>query len=74
MGYQRFMQALLQEEPIIVYGDGLQVRGNTYIDDCVEATVAAIHAPVGETYNLGGGEAASRSAESKIRSGVHCSS
>jgi nucleoside-diphosphate-sugar epimerase len=59
MGYHRFIAALLEAQPISVYGDGLQVRGNTYISDCVEATVAALRAPVGETYNVGGGESAS---------------
>src|SRR5204863_1279889 len=39
MGYHRFIAALLREEPITVYGDGNQVRGNTYIDDCVAATI-----------------------------------
>jgi nucleoside-diphosphate-sugar epimerase len=59
MGYYRFIAALLGDEPITVYGDGHQVRGNTYIDDCVAATVAALAALPGETFNLGGGETAS---------------
>ena len=59
MGYHQFIAGLLANEPITVCGDGRQVRGNTYIDDCVEATVAALHAPLGETYNVGGGETAS---------------
>jgi nucleoside-diphosphate-sugar epimerase len=59
MGYHRFIAALLEGRPISVYGDGLQVRGNTYISDCVEASVIALHAPLGETYNVGGGESAS---------------
>jgi nucleoside-diphosphate-sugar epimerase len=59
MGYHRFVKALLTGQPISVYGDGLQVRGNTYVDDCVAATVAAAAAPPGETYNVGGGESAS---------------
>lgn len=59
MGYYRFIAALLNQQPIAVFGDGLQMRGNTYIDDCVEATVAALGAPAGEIYNLGGGETAS---------------
>jgi nucleoside-diphosphate-sugar epimerase len=58
MGYHRFIRALLCGEPITVYGDGLQVRGNTFIDDCVAATVAALEAPAGEVYNVGGGETA----------------
>jgi nucleoside-diphosphate-sugar epimerase len=59
MGYFKFAQALLQDEPIVVYGDGQQVRGNTYVADCVDATVAAVQSVPGEVYNVGGGEAAS---------------
>ncbi len=58
MGYYRFIAALLENRPVTVFGDGLQSRGNTYIEDCVEATVAALAAPVGEVYNIGGGETA----------------
>jgi nucleoside-diphosphate-sugar epimerase len=59
MGYYQFIHALLRNETVTVFGDGHQVRGNTYVDDCVAATIAAVEAPVGETYNLGGGEIAS---------------
>jgi nucleoside-diphosphate-sugar epimerase len=59
MGYHRFIQAMLEERPVTVYGDGQQVRGNTYVADCVEATLAAVEAPPGELYNVGGGETAS---------------
>jgi nucleoside-diphosphate-sugar epimerase len=59
MAYHFFVRSLLRGEPVTVCGDGFQVRGNTYIDDCVEATVAAAGAMVGETYNVGGGEAVS---------------
>jgi nucleoside-diphosphate-sugar epimerase len=58
MGYHRFIHAFLHGHPLTVGGDGLQVRGNTLIDDCVEATVAALEAPVGEVYNVGRGETA----------------
>jgi len=58
MGYYRFIRALLREQPVTVYGDGQQVRGNTYVADCVSATLAAVEAHRGETYNVGGGEAA----------------
>jgi nucleoside-diphosphate-sugar epimerase len=57
MGYARFASAILQGKPVVVYGDGLQVRGNTYVSDCVAATTASIEAPTGEVYNVGGGEA-----------------
>jgi nucleoside-diphosphate-sugar epimerase len=58
MGYHRFIQALLRGQPVVVHGDGLQARGNTYVEDCVEATVRALGAPPGEVYNIGGGETA----------------
>jgi nucleoside-diphosphate-sugar epimerase len=58
MGYHRFIEALLTGEPIVVHGDGLQSRGNTYVSDCVAATLAALEAPVGEIYNVGGSETA----------------
>ena len=56
MGYHLFINAILQGKPIKLTGDGLQVRGNTYIADCVEATIRATQAMPGETFNLGGGE------------------
>jgi nucleoside-diphosphate-sugar epimerase len=59
MGYRRFIHALLAGEPVTIYGDGQQVRGNTYVADCVEATLAAVQALPGEVYNVGGGEAVS---------------
>jgi nucleoside-diphosphate-sugar epimerase len=58
MGYYRFIAALLRNQPIQVFGDGQQVRGNTYVADCVAATVAAVQARPGELYNIGGGESA----------------
>jgi len=59
MGYYKFIQALVAGLPIPVFGDGMQIRGNTYISDCVEATLIAMQALPGETYNVGGGETAS---------------
>lgn len=56
MGYHIFIRSLLREEPVTVFGDGRQVRGNTYVSDCVDATIAAIAATPGEIYNVGGGE------------------
>jgi nucleoside-diphosphate-sugar epimerase len=57
MGYHKFVTALLAGQPITMFGDGQQVRGNTYVADCVEATALAIGAMPGETFNVGGGEA-----------------
>jgi nucleoside-diphosphate-sugar epimerase len=59
MGYHRFIQALLHGEPVTIYGDGQQVRGNTYVSDCVAATIAAMDARPGDVFNVGGGETAS---------------
>jgi nucleoside-diphosphate-sugar epimerase len=58
MGYNLFARALLTGSPITVFGDGQQVRGNTYVDDCVTATIAAVEARTGDIYNVGGGETA----------------
>jgi UDP-glucuronate 4-epimerase len=56
MAYQIFAERLLRGEPITVFGDGLQSRSNTFVDDCVAATLLAVdRARVGETYNVGGG-------------------
>ncbi len=58
MGYHRFIDAMLRNRTITVFGDGQQVRGNTYVADCVRATIAAAAAAPGETFNVGGGETA----------------
>ena len=61
MGYHKFARALLLGEPLTVFGDGQQIRGNTYVDDCVAATIAVglePRVPAGEVFNVGGGEAA----------------
>jgi len=57
MGYHLFIKWILNGTPIQLTGDGLQVRGNTYIDDCVDAVIqTGLKAMPGETFNLGGGE------------------
>ena len=56
MAFQRFIAAVLDGEPITVYGDGLQERDFTYVDDAVEATIAAGKGgPPGAIYNVAGG-------------------
>ncbi len=60
MGYTIFIERILRGEEITIDGDGTQTRGNTYIDDCVEATVRVAYAgPTGEVFNIGGGEVVS---------------
>jgi nucleoside-diphosphate-sugar epimerase len=58
MGYYRFIEGALRGQPVVVYGDGRQVRGNTYVGDAVAATIKAVEALPGEVYNVGGGETA----------------
>jgi nucleoside-diphosphate-sugar epimerase len=56
MGYHKFIRAVLDRELIPLTGDGSQVRGNTYVSDCIDATVAAVNTVPGETFNVGGGQ------------------
>jgi nucleoside-diphosphate-sugar epimerase len=56
MAYNIFIRALLRKEPIVIFGDGEQSRGNTYIDDCVAGTIQALASgKPGTAYNIGGG-------------------
>ena len=61
MGYHHFIESILDGRTITVNGDGLQSRSNTFISDCVEATVrvALSDVGVGEAYNIGGGDVVS---------------
>ena len=45
MAYRIFCERLLRGEPLTVYGDGGQTRSNTYVSDCVAATLAALGRP-----------------------------
>jgi len=57
MAYRKFITHALRDEEITLYGSGNQSRSNTYIDDCVSATVAALtRSKTGEIYNVSGGE------------------
>lgn len=52
----RFVQWILEGQPIRINGDGNQSRGFTYIDDIARGTIAALK-PLGyEVINLGGHE------------------
>jgi UDP-glucuronate 4-epimerase len=56
MAYRKFIQKALDGDPITLFGTGEQSRSNTYIDDCVAGTIAALtKGVVGEIYNLAGG-------------------
>ena len=56
MAFHRFIARCLDGEPIELIGDGRQVRDFTYVDDAVEATIAATsRGRPGAIYNVGGG-------------------
>jgi nucleoside-diphosphate-sugar epimerase len=55
MASLRFIFAASRGRPVKVYGDGEQIRELTYVSDAVGATVAALEAAPGGTYNIGGG-------------------
>ena len=56
MAFSRFISHALRRAPIPVYGDGGQLRDFTYVDDVIEATIAAgeLGRP-GLVYNVGAG-------------------
>lgn len=55
MAYGRFIESIYHGRPITIYGDGLQLRTNTYITDCVNATIQiSMVQSENEVYNLSG--------------------
>jgi nucleoside-diphosphate-sugar epimerase len=57
MGYYLFIDSILHERPITIWGDGTQQRGNTYVGDVVRATILAHRQfTPGAIYNIGGAE------------------
>ena len=56
MAPYKFIQSILKDEPIHLYGDGEASRDFTYIDDIVDGILLAIDRPLGyEIINLGNG-------------------
>jgi UDP-glucuronate 4-epimerase len=55
MAFARIAEALALGRPFDVYGDGGQSRSWTYVEDVVEATIAAMERGRG-TYNVGGSD------------------
>jgi UDP-glucose 4-epimerase len=50
-----FLRQTMASQPVTVYGDGLQSRCFTYIDDCIDGTVLAMETPAaeGQVFNIG---------------------
>ena len=56
MGIHRFFEAARAGTPVTLFGDGMQTRDFTFVDDAVSATMAAMTRPAPEpAYNVGGG-------------------
>jgi nucleoside-diphosphate-sugar epimerase len=56
MGFNRFFRAILGNQPITQFGDGLQTRDFTFVADAAAAThAAAVRGVPGRVYNIGGG-------------------
>ena len=53
MSVFRFIRAIVEGEPVTVYGDGTQRRDFTYVDDVARGTVAALGLRRFRTINLG---------------------
>lgn len=65
MAYTILIRNLLRGERFTLFGDGEQTRSNTYVRDCVRATMLAMERrdqALGEVFNIGGGEIVSLNA------------
>lgn len=59
MAIRRFMENIVAQKPLIVYGDGTQTRDFTYVDDVVSAFWKAIYGTATGVFNIGGGSSIS---------------
>ena len=56
MAFTKMVSCLAEGRPFELFGDGMQSRSFIYVDDAVEATIAAMERGAsGETFNVGGG-------------------
>ena len=56
MAFTKMVTCLAEGRPFELHGDGTQSRSFTYVDDAVEATIAAMERGAsGSTFNVGGG-------------------
>ena len=54
MSMFRFTQWITEGKPVVIYGDGRQTRGFTYLDDIATGTILALKSLGYEIINLGG--------------------
>jgi nucleoside-diphosphate-sugar epimerase len=56
MAFRKMTSCLAEGRPFELYGDGTQSRSFTYVDDAVDATIAALErGRASSTFNVGGG-------------------
>jgi len=56
MAINKFVKAILNNDELVIFGNGMQTRDFTYVDDVVEAIILASKKNiVGEVFNVGGG-------------------
>ena len=55
MAFASFIESILSERPLTLYGDGTQTRDFTYVGDAVAATLAAAERGSRPVYNVSGG-------------------
>ena len=57
MAYRKFIDKAMKGEEITLFGTGEQSRSNTFIDDCVSGTIAALaKGETGDIFNISGGQ------------------
>ena len=59
MAYNILIRTLMKGESFTMFGDGEQTRSNTFVADCVNATILAFEkreAALGRVFNVGGGD------------------
>lgn len=55
MAIHKFVNAILEDKEIIIFGNGEQTRDFTYVDDAIDANILAMNSDPGEIFNVGGG-------------------
>jgi UDP-glucose 4-epimerase len=56
MAIHKFMDAILNDKKISIYGNGFQTRDFTYVADIIDANLLAIQSrDTGQVFNIGGG-------------------
>ncbi len=53
----KFIESIISNKPLTIYGDGLQTRDFVYVEDVARANIAAIEKNVEGVYNIGSGVA-----------------